>query len=96
MENEENEVKQEIKKYADLAFLANSDGGKILIEALKKDIVSAIEDLRYKHNDLSHTQLLALCIKLNERLNILQVLKNAEENREVAVKELNDILMAKE
>lgn len=83
-------IEEDIKKFSSLASLAKSEGGKILIEVLKKDIVSAINELRWP-KELSHIQLIGLCMKLNEKLNLLSVLNNSEENKKLTLEEYNKL-----
>jgi hypothetical protein len=85
------EIEKDLKKYSSLDGLAISEGGKILIETLKTDVISTINELRFKSRELSHIELIGLCIKLNEKLNIISVLNNAEENKALTKEEYDKL-----
>ena len=85
------EIEKDLKKYSALDGLAISEGGKILIETLKTDVISTINELRFKSRELSHIELMGLCIKLNEKLNIISVLNNAEENKALTKEEYDKL-----
>lgn len=85
------EIKQDLEKYSALSALKNSEGGKILIEALENDCRSVIDELRIKCRELSHIEMISLCLKLNEKLNILRTLNNAEKNRDLVKEEFDKI-----
>ena len=85
------EIEKDLAKYSSLASLKDSEGGKILIEALEKDCMSTIDELRLKCRELSHIEMIGLCLKLNEKLNLLRTLNNSEKNRELVKEEFKRI-----
>jgi hypothetical protein len=85
------DIEKDLHKYSSLASLKDSEGGKVLIEALEKDCMSCIDELRIKCRELPHIELIAICIKLNEKLNILRTLNNSEKNRDLTKDEYNKI-----
>lgn len=91
MEERLNEIEKDLSKYSSLAALKDSEGGKILIEALEKDCMTTIDEIRLKCREVSHIELIALCLRLNEKLNVLKILNNAENNRNLTKEEYDRI-----
>jgi hypothetical protein len=85
------EIKKDLEKYSALSSLKDSEGGKILIEALESDCRSTIDELRIKCRELTHIEMVGLCLKLNEKLNILRILNNSQKNRDLVKEEFDKI-----
>lgn len=86
------EIKKDIKKYGAIAAIANTDGGKILISSLKKDIISSINELTSGYKILSHIEIIAICARLSERLAVLKTINNSTNNKKFAQEALEFIL----
>lgn len=84
-------VKNELKKYASLEAVTNSDGGKLIVKGLKQDIVSAIDQLS-TYRSCPEIELRTLCAVITERLNLLRTLLHAPKNKKFALKDLELIL----
>ncbi len=84
-------VTDDLDRYEPLAVLASTDGGKVILESLRLDILSAIGSLN-KYKTASHAELMAACATLTERLNIYRSLTNAKKNKEGALIALEKIL----
>lgn len=82
------ELKDEIRKHNALQALPNLEGGKILVETLKKDITDVINEICLKHKTATHIELVTICVKLNERLNILKMITGAKKRKKAAQEEL--------
>lgn len=86
------EEQEDIDTFNALKTLAQSDGGKILIETLTTDIVSVIGTLETQYKILSHTELIGYCASLSERLALLRTLTRANKNLEDLKKLIGDTL----
>jgi hypothetical protein len=75
-------IKDDLEVQASLAAVGNSDGGKILIKSLTRDIIDAIETLGYKHDTLTQQEFISLGSKIKTSIDMIQVLTNAEGNKE--------------
>lgn len=86
--SKQDDIKQDIRKYSALEATAKSDGGKILLDSLKKDIVSAVDELGTKYKTIPHIELVSICAKLSERLTILRIFNRASKLKKMAAEEL--------
>jgi len=86
------EVKGDIKLYADLEAVKNSNGGKRILKGLGSDIVSAIDKLCQSYKTASHIEIIALIAGLDERLGIFRTLNRSSKNKEMAKNELEELL----
>ena len=85
-------VIEDAERYAALDGVANSEGGKILIEGLSSDCVDAIEVIRGSYKTATHAELLALCATLDARLAVLQSLQRAATNKTLARERIAELL----
>jgi len=89
MENKE-EVLKDLQKYTDLKVVAQSKGGEVLMNSLKKDIVRYIDRLTVDFREVDHSVLIAHCASLQANLSILRALQNAESNAKVVEEVLEE------
>lgn len=85
-------IKDEVKGYAIIESVANSEGGRKIIESLKKDALSAINELCFKYKEANHIDLIASCAKLSERMTLLRVFGRASKNKKITLDELEEVL----
>lgn len=93
MNNEIEKLQDDLDNLKKLDVIADSEGGKVLIETLTKDIVSSIDSLCSNFQTASHIELIAVIAKIKERLNIIRVLTRAKENKEFLSKEIKEMLV---
>lgn len=86
------EMGSELDNFIGLDALSISDGGKLLIGSLKKDIITTIETLASGYKELTQTQFIGHCAGLKERLDILRALTRARKNKEFITEEINKLL----
>lgn len=67
-------------KFLALNLLAQSDGGKVVVAALLRDITRSIESLSSEYKTASHFDLVRHCSDLNSRLSLYRALTRAEKN----------------
>lgn len=82
------EYEQEARKYSSLEALANTEGGKILIQGLQKDITAAIDVLAIKYKTASEIELRSACANLAVNLAVLRTMTNAKQNKKIYLEEL--------
>lgn len=81
-------ITEDIKLYSSLEAVKNSEGGQIIIESLKKDILSGIDKLTSRYETATHTELIAICAKIGERLSLLRSLARSSKNKKLALEAL--------
>jgi hypothetical protein len=86
--NNADELKAERSQKLKLAILAESDGGKLVIEAARKDIQRLIGQLATEYRTGAHFDLVRLCADLNAALSLYQTLTRAPKH----VKELDEMI----
>lgn len=78
----------ELNEKLALMVLAEDEGGKIVLQALKSDVVDYVERLAQQYHTASHQELITTCANLNAKLNLYRALTRAEGH----VKELREVL----
>lgn len=86
------EVEKDIGTYQALEALKNSEGGRILIASLQKDILSCIDILSSKYKELTHTEMIALSARLGERLTLFRTISRSSKNKKLAKETLDELL----
>ena len=81
------DIEKDIKKYAKLDIVANSEGGKELVKNLGSYIVSTINQLCHKYKSASHIELISLIAQLDSKINLYQTLMRAKGQKMGAKKE---------
>lgn len=84
-------LRDELDVASSLDAVSLSEGGKALIEALTKDIVTNIERLS-SYKDKSHIELIALCADMSNKLTIVRSITRAKKNKEFLEGELMEAL----
>ncbi len=64
----------------------------MIMDSLKKDILSCLEELSSKYRTESHAHLIGVCAKLGERLSIYKVLSGSSKRKKIAIKDLEEFL----
>lgn len=90
------EIKEAVKKYSAIEATAKSAGGKIILDSLKKDIVSSVDEVCRGYKTLSHTELIAVIAKLSERLSILRIFNNSAKNKKISSNDLKILTESEE
>ncbi len=83
---------KELNAYAALEALAQSEGGRIIIQALKTDILAVLDTLAIKYQTLPHAELIAACADMAAKLDTLRTLTNATKNKKFVYDELVEFL----
>ena len=77
------QIKKDLKKFTALQALSISEGGKILKDTCLKDIVSCVDSIAYYSKVPSLEDFISISARLNEKLAMYRVLKNAKKNIEL-------------
>ncbi len=86
------DTQRDVKKYALIESLANSEAGKDLIMKLELTTSDAIDTIISTYRKASHGELLAACAVLAERITMLRMFFRAPKNRAGAAAELDRLL----
>jgi hypothetical protein len=89
---EKSEIQEDVKTYKSLEAVANSDGGKILIDNLKKDVVNGVESLFSLYKNGSDIEIRTTIAKLQANLSLLRSLTRSSQNKKLAQEELKKLL----
>lgn len=89
---EQIEVTEERDRYAVLSALNDSEGGKILVEGLKNDIVAVINKITSEYTTMKHDQLVFACVELKGKRELLLTLTNATANKDVYDEQLKELV----
>lgn len=87
-------IEKDIKTYKSLEILAESDGGKILINTLYKDLGNIVDTLSVNAAKLSHIEMVYLCSSIGDKLNIIRTLSKAKLNADMAETALKEMIEA--
>jgi hypothetical protein len=85
-------VRKDIGNYSALESLKNTEGGKILINSLQKDIIGAIDAIVSKYKSCELNEMIAWAAKLSTSLAIYRSLNRATKNKKLALIELEALL----
>lgn len=86
------DTEQELKNYAVIEALSNTEGGQRIVSLLKDDILSAINDISAKYKTASHAELIAVSAKLSERITLFRVFSRASKNKKLTKDQLEELL----
>lgn len=95
IESKKSEVKDkqaELKRYALLESVANSEGGKMLIKGFEQEVGDAIDKLRTLYKTAAQESLRAWCAVLDGRITLLRSFNRAPNNRKLTGDEVNELL----
>lgn len=87
------EVKEkEVKKYAMLEAVKNSEGGIFIAQTIQEDVLGAIDNLRRLYKTATDAELRTWCAVLDSRISMLFLFKNAPANRKVHADDLAELM----
>src|ERR1035437_3447150 len=89
-------VQDDIGKASALEAVKNSEGGKILLSSLQKDILFCIDKITHDYPTLSHIDLIANCAKFSERLSLFRAILRSSKNKKLSLEELDALLAESE
>jgi hypothetical protein len=75
-----------------LAAVADSDGGKLLLNTLLIEVRDVVDKLVGTYKAGTHTDLVVLCARLDSNLAIYRALKRAPKNKKILDEALKDAL----
>lgn len=84
------DIKGEVKKFKAIEAVGNSEGGKLIIASVLRDIDSSIATLIGKYKSASDSELRAACASLEANYNLYNLLSGASENKKIAMQDLKE------
>lgn len=88
---EELDIEKDISNFKAITAVANQEGGKLLISAIERDILTSVETL-CQSDKATEIELRAAAIKLRVNLSMWRLLKGAPASQKIAEDALKDLL----
>jgi hypothetical protein len=71
---------EDLGKLASIEALSRSEGGKILVSSLVKDIVGSVDILCAKYSLLTIQEFVSVCADMKSKIDLLRVVSRAKKN----------------
>lgn len=85
-------MQDKIKKQKDLIVLRESEGGKIMIEKLRRKVKNAILFLTSEYEEIEEMRLRSMLADINANLNVLKEFNQADDKKKQAEEELEKMV----
>lgn len=76
-------LKKQQKTYQSLNSLYNTDGGKVLVDSLIKDVLNSVEHLANQYKNMDVHEFQAICAEYSAKMALARTLTRAEHNLKV-------------
>lgn len=86
------DVEKDIGKYAALEVVKESEGGKLITSALKKDIIAAAEKAASIYKTATHAELIGVVAELAVKMTVFRMISRSSKNKKLALEEFESIL----
>ena len=86
-------LQDRLAKVASIASLYASEGGRILVRQLLKDVMGLMETICAKHKTLTLAEFVGIGAEMKSKLDLAQVIAHSKENELQARQELADLLI---
>lgn len=86
------ELEEDIKLAGDIEHVADTKGGKHLIDGLTADIVAGVDTLAVKHPTLTLQEFVAISADIKTRIDLLRALTRAKKTKESLIEMLGEAL----
>lgn len=90
------EIKADIKLYSELEALKNSNGGKILIKSLLKDIIAGLENICGSYKTATHIDLITRIADIDNKMTIFRSINLSTKNKTMAREALKEVIQEEE
>lgn len=88
------DIADDLDKVAALSALTDTEGGKVLVESLIKDIMSDLDRISSGYKTLTNQEFIGIGASLKTNIDMVRVLSRAKENKkfleELLEKELQE------
>jgi len=91
--DEQNEIQKDLGIAKDMEAVANSKGGKLLIESLSADIIGNIERISSGYDERTLQEFISLAAKIEVNLDLYKTIAGATENKKALIKIFKDSLL---
>ena len=82
----------DLDKSAAISALSDTEGGKILLEGLLKDVISSVEELTAKYRTLTMQDFVGICSDMQNKLDLARAIARSKKNKEFLEGELERML----
>jgi hypothetical protein len=82
------ELKSEIEKFDNIAHFKDSEGGKLIMKSLVRDMIDGITSMATRHSLMTLQEFISLGAELKSKIDLYDVLVNALGNKNSAQDEL--------
>lgn len=83
-----------LKKVSVLSNLYNTEGGKLLVTNLLKDILMDVDTLCIKHRTLTMQEFIGICSDMKSKMDLAQVLAHSKKNELQAREEMKNLIIS--
>lgn len=86
------EIKKDLQNASAISVTAESEGGKIISQSLRSDLLNTVDKLAFKYKDATRDELVSLCASLASTIAMIRVFKNSLKNKMFLAEELQKAL----
>ena len=90
------EIEEELAAKTEIELAIESAGGKRIMEVIKKGIIASLNEICSSYKTATHPELIAIVSKFKERFDIYQMFQGVKKAKEIALKDLEEILKEEE
>ena len=85
-------AQNDVKRYAMLEAVERSEGGKVIIRGIEKEVVSAIDKIMSSYKTAQEIELRTWCAILDTRMTMLYLFMRAPKNKMGATEALKNLM----
>ena len=85
-------MEADIEMFAHIDVFGESEGGRILLQSLMKDVMSAIESIGNRYSSLTLPEFIAYGAEIKTKLDIVRSVTRAKKNKDEIMKILEESL----
>lgn len=86
------QVEKDLEQFVSLDSIAQSEGGKLLVDRFSRDILGAMERLSMGYGKFTLQEFMAIGAEVREKLTMVRILTRAHKNREAAKERLEELI----
>ena len=85
-------IKDELDRVGSISAVAESDGGKLLISQLVKELLNSVEKMCGKYQVMPLSEFISIGADMKVNLEMLKTLKKAGKSKKIAMQDLKEAL----
>lgn len=86
------EIQKDIQKHSAIESMSKTEGGRLVISSLEKDILNTINIINSSFKTITHSELISLCAKMSEKTLLYKLMIGAEKKKNIALEDLHNFL----